>query len=60
MNSFEVLWYVKGLNDAQFRVFSTRQSALNFYNKHKDNDNYYDWWVTKRNTQGEVIEDIIY
>ena len=60
MNSFEVLWYIKGLNDPQFRVFSTRKSALNFYKKHKDNDNYYDWWVTKRNTQGEVIEDIIY
>ena len=60
MNSFEVLWYVKGLNDPQFRVFSTRKSALNFYKKNKDNDNFYDWWVTKRNTQGEVIEDIIY
>ena len=60
MNSFEVLWYIKGLNDPQFRVFSTRKSALNFYKKHKDNDNYYDWWITKRNSEGEVIEDIIY
>ena len=60
MNCYEVLWYVKGLNDPQFKVFSTRKSALNFYKKHKNNVNYYDWWVTKRNTYGEVIEDIIY
>ena len=60
MYSYEVLWYVKGKNDPQFRVFARRQSALNFYMKHKDDANLYDWWVTKRNTYGEVIEDIIY
>ena len=57
---YEVLWYVKGLNDSQFRVFASREKALNFYMKNKDNDNYYDWWVSKRNSEGEVVEDIIY
>jgi hypothetical protein len=36
------------------------RDALKFYNEHKNDDDKFDWWVTKRNADWEVVEDIVY
>ena len=59
MKRFEVLWYEKGDTDPKFKECSTKQAALNYYNKIKDNPNYYGFWVTKRNSDWEVVEEYI-
>ncbi len=64
---FEVLWY-KGQTeeealrngDIQTKVFYTKKQALAFYEQHKNDTDKYGWWVTHRNADWEVIEDIIY
>lgn len=63
MKRFEVLWYVgekDTFGDYETKDFSTLQAAMNFYNKHKDDQDKYGWWVTKRNSNWEVIEDYVY
>lgn len=60
MKRFEVLWYEIGNEDPVTREFSTRQAALNFYEKHKDEPDKSGWWVTKRNSNWKVTEDIVY
>ena len=57
---YECLWYEdKELNNPQFKEFKTRKQALAFAAKHKDEPNHYGWWVTKRDSDGEVVEHII-
>lgn len=56
---FEVLWY-KEDGDYESRDFYTRKSALKFYEEHKNDVDKHDFWVTHRNVDWEVIEDIIY
>ena len=59
--SYEVLWYKdEELTEPEFAEFKTRKQALKFYETYKNESNHYGWWVTKRNSDGEVIEDIIY
>ena len=62
---FEVLWY-EGTNEKEAinngyitEEFRTRKEALDFYEKHKNDANKFDWWITRRNADWEVIEDII-
>lgn len=58
---YEVLWYEdEEQNNPQFKEFKTKKQALAFYEKHKDEPNHYSWWVTKRDSDGEVVNDIIY
>jgi len=63
---FEVLWYVghdlaNARNDGNYETkeFYTRKAALKFYEEHKNDVGKFDWWVTHRNADWEVIEDII-
>lgn len=58
---YEVLWYtLPKLSNYETRTFKSKKAALNFYNKHKDDVDKWEWWVTKRDEEGYVIEDIIY
>ena len=66
MKRYEVLWYV-GQNekdalqgDIYTKEFSTKQAALNYYEKHKNDCGCFGWWVTKRNAYGDVVEDYIF
>ena len=56
---FEVLWY-KEDGDYESQDFYTRKSALKFWAEHKNDQDKHDFWVTHRNSDWEVIEDIIY
>lgn len=57
--SYEVLWFERGSEDTFTMEFAQRRSALKFYEQHKNDPDKYAWWVTKRNREWEVIEDII-
>ena len=58
--SYECLWYIeKNGNDYFWEDFKTRKGAIAFYNKHKNDSDKFDWWVTKRDEDGMVIEDIV-
>lgn len=46
-------------NDYETIGFRTRKQALKFYEQHKDDEDKAGWWITKRNKDWEVIEDII-
>ena len=55
---FEVLWYE---NEEVYTIeFATRKEALKYYEQHQHDEGRYGWWVTKRNLNWEVVEDIIY
>lgn len=63
---YEVLWYEDyvdetgaKLQDCHFKSFKSKKSALHFYEQHKDDSSKYDWWVTKRDNDGTVLEDMI-
>lgn len=68
-NRFEALWYNKAENetvehamrcgDYETKDFRTRKQALAFYEEHKNDADKCGWWVTHRNADWEVIEDII-
>lgn len=62
MKNFEVLWYGTKECDGDpiYRDFRTRKQALDFYNKHKEDPDKFGFWVTHRDSDGMVIEDIIY
>lgn len=61
MYKYEVLWYTgPDMNDYRTKEFSTKQAAMNFYNKHKDDDDKFGWWVTKRDEDWYVVEDYVY
>ena len=63
---YSVLWYNEidkngnPLGDFEEREFETKYKAMNFYNRHKNDKDKFCFWVTKRDTDGFVIEDIIY
>lgn len=57
---YEVLWYNHFDESYETREFKTRSEALSFYKKIKDDPLKHSFWVTKRNEDWEVIEDIIY
>lgn len=65
MKRYEVLWYegpteyVAMHDDPHTKEFKTREEALDFYEKHKDDTDKFGWWVTKRDSDWSVIEDII-
>lgn len=60
--NYEVLYYtsVDMMGDPIFKEFKTRKQALNFYEQHKNDNDKFGWWVTKRDQDGYVVEDIIY
>lgn len=61
MKRFYLLWYLdKQQNNYIEKDFSTKQALLNFYEKHKNDKDKFYFWGTKRNSNGEVVEDIIY
>ena len=57
MKSYEALWYYED-DSYDTAEFSTKQALLNFYKKHKNDPDKSGWWLTKRNKDWEVIEDI--
>lgn len=66
MNKYEVLWYEvdaltnRATGDPFTKEFRTHNAAMNFYNRHKEDVDKCDWWVTKRDKDGYVIEDLVY
>ena len=61
MKRFELLWYVdEKQSDYETKEFSTKQALLNFYEKHKNDYNKFFFCGTKRNSNWEVVEDIIH
>jgi len=56
---FEVLYYTVD-NNYEALTFATRKQALKFYEEHKDDNDKFGWWVTHRDADWSVIEDIIY
>lgn len=67
---YEVLWYNKEENesvensmqngDIDCKEFKTKKQALAYYEKHKSDNDKCGWWVTKRDKDGFVIDDIVY
>lgn len=71
-SKYEVLWYEKVeeyvddlkpsfvVEYSHTKEFSSKKSALNFYEKIKKDKNLYGFWVTKRDVETwEVLENII-
>ena len=63
---FEVLWYEgateqEAYNRGDYRTkeFYTRKKAIAFYNEHRNDEGKFGWWVTHRDSDWYVIEDII-
>ena len=60
-DAFEVLWYTdKELNNYETKEFKSRVAAMDFYNAHKNDKDKFGWWVTRRNSDRAVVEDIVY
>lgn len=67
---YEALWYYKEegqteemafqFGDTDSKEFRTKKQAIAFYEKHKADTDKCGWWVTKRDDDGYVLEDIIY
>lgn len=57
MKRYEALWYYED-DSYDTAEFSTEQALLNFYKRHKNDADKSGWWLTKRNKDWEVIEDI--
>lgn len=60
-DTFEVLWYTdEELNNYETKEFRSRAAAMDFYNAHKNDKDKFAWWVTRRNSDWAVVEDIVY
>ena len=60
-DAFEVLWYTdEKLNNYETKEFKSRAAAMDFYNAHKNDKDKFGWWVTRRNSDWAVVEDIVY
>ena len=60
---YEVLWYddtEQKFEHYETKSFKSAKAAMNYYNKHKDDAGKYGWWVTKRDEDGVVIDDLVY
>ena len=64
-HKFEVLWY-EGDNaedalrgDYHSKEFSTEQAAMRFYEKSKGDSDKYGFWVTERDSDWDVVRDIV-
>ena len=59
-DAYEALWYtdkrMKG--DYQTKEFASKQQMLNFYNQHKNDSDKFGWWLTRRDSDWNVVEDI--
>lgn len=60
-DAYEVLWYTdEELNNYETKEFRSRAAAMDFYNAHKNDKDKFAWWVTRRNSDWAVVEDIVY
>lgn len=67
---YEALWYYKTedqteneamqFGDIDSKEFRSSKQALTYYEKHKDDPDKCGWWVTKRDEDGCVIDDLVY
>ena len=48
------------LGDPYEKEFKTLKSAMNFYNKHRNDEDKAYFWVTKRDEEGFVLMDYVY
>lgn len=59
-DAYEALWYadksMKG--DYQTKEFASKQQMLTFYNQHKNDSDKFGWWLTRRDSDWNVIENI--
>lgn len=66
MKRFEVLWYggktekEASDSDCETEEFGTRNSAMKFFNKHKDDEDKWNFMVTHRDADWCIVEDIVY
>ena len=59
MEFYEVMWFSNhdGIIEDCFTLeFKTKDEALSYYSKHKDDKDKYGWKVTKRNERLDVLE----
>ena len=54
---YEVLYYIDKDN-FKTKEFKRLKDAMAFYEANKANG--FDWWITKRDKDGFIIDDIIY
>lgn len=62
---YEVLWYEHHNEEANYEIthtreFKTRKQAMGFFNKICKDPKNYGFWVTKRDEDWNVIEDLVY
>lgn len=65
-NYYEVLWY-NGTSEEdalqkgnyESKSFRSSKAAMNCYNKHKNDSNKFGWWVTYRDADGCVLDDLV-
>lgn len=63
MKRFEVLRYeTTDVEEACLMTedFSTLKAAMNFYEKNKNDSKKFGWFITKRNSNWEIVETYIY
>lgn len=59
-NYYNVTWYTdKELNNYQSKDFRTKREALAFYETHKNDTDKFEFWVTYRDCDDYVLNDII-
>lgn len=63
---YSVLWYNEidengnPQGDFEEREFQTKNKAMIFYNKHKNDKDKFSFLVTKRDEDGFIIDDIVW
>lgn len=57
---YEVLWYTdEENNNYETASFITEEEAIAFYQEHKTDSDKFNWWVTARDEDGSVLEDLV-
>lgn len=62
---FEVAYYVGATQEIETKgdvyssTFDTEKEALNFYNLKKNDKDKHMFWITQRNTNGDLIDDVL-
>ena len=60
MKKYECLWYTdEERSDFETKDFSTAKAAIDFYEKHKDDACKFGWWVTERDEDWYVVDDLV-
>lgn len=64
-NYYEVLYYPRMNERGDYegdpitKEYKSKKQALAYYEKHKNDGDKFGWWVTYRDEDGYIIDDII-